>query len=184
MLKKLALTGVIATLAVSSILSLEPLKAGPQKGEDLPGPFHPLNVNGDAAGQKSCLFCRFGGSPVAMVFARSATPEVTALVKKLDAAIAKNKDAEMQSAVIFCSDESGLQSKLEDLAKKNEIKSVVLAIDNPAGPDDYNIAKDADVVVLLYVERTVKVNHAFRKGEFNEKAVEKVLADVPAILKK
>jgi hypothetical protein len=182
MLKKLVLTGVAAALAVSCVLALEPITAGPQKGDKVPGPFHPLNINGEAAGKKSCLFCRFGEDPVAMVFARSASPEVTALVKKLDAEIGKNK--EFNACAIFCSDESGLQGKLEECVKKNEIKNVVLAIDNPAGPEEYKIAKDADVVVLLYVGRKVVANHAFRKGDFNEKAVEKVLADVPTITKK
>src|SRR2546423_5000427 len=182
MMKKLVLTGFLAMLAVSFSLALEPLTAGPQKGDKVPGPFHPLNINGEAAGKKSCLFCRFGEDPVAMVFARSATPEVAALVKKLDGAIVKNK--ELNACAIFCSDETGLQAKLEEYIKKHDIKHVVLAIDNPAGPEDYKIAKDADVVVLLYVERKVVANHAFRKGEFNEKAVEKILADVPTIVKK
>ena len=30
------------------------LKSGPQVGKQLPGPFHPLNCNGSAAGQKFC----------------------------------------------------------------------------------------------------------------------------------
>jgi hypothetical protein len=31
------------------------VKSGPQAGEQLPGPFHPLNINGSAAGNKQCL---------------------------------------------------------------------------------------------------------------------------------
>ena len=31
------------------------LKSGPQVGENIPGPFHPLNVTGPTAGQKACL---------------------------------------------------------------------------------------------------------------------------------
>ena len=34
--------------------ALAELKSGPQPGENLPGPFHPLNVNGPAAGEKAC----------------------------------------------------------------------------------------------------------------------------------
>src|SRR5262245_5829256 len=133
-MKKLVLSGFVAMLAVSASLALEPITAGPQKGDKVPGPFHPLNINGEAAGKKSCLFCRFGEDPVAMVFVRSATPEVTALVKKLD----ETKD--LNACAIFCSDEAGLQAKLEECVKKNEIKNVVLAIDNPAGPEGYKIA--------------------------------------------
>lgn len=183
-MKMFALTSVVATLALGAALAGEPLKAGPQKGEELPGPFHPLNVNGESAGEKTCLYCRYGGDPVAMVFARSATPEVAKLVKQLDETIAKNKDADMHACIVFCSDETGLKDKLEALAKKADLKHVVLAIDNPAGPKGYNITKDSEVTVVMYVDRTVKANHAFRKDEFNDKAVTKVIGEVPTILPK
>ena len=68
--------------------------------------------------------------------------------------------------------------------KKENIKSLVLAIDNVAGPQAYNIAKDAEVTVVLYNKRTVKANYAFRKGELNEKAVEAIVKDIPKILEK
>jgi hypothetical protein len=41
-------------LLVGSIVAEEALKSGPQKGDNLPGPFSPLNINGDNAGQKVC----------------------------------------------------------------------------------------------------------------------------------
>src|SRR5947207_5209222 len=120
---KFVLTAAVAVLSLSVALAGEPVKAGPQKGEDLPGPFHPLNVTGDNAGEKACLFCKFGGNPVAMVFARSATPEVTKLVKQLDAAIAKHKDAELCGCAIFCSDDGALKGKLEEIAKKDKVEN-------------------------------------------------------------
>ena len=42
-------------LAFGCTLAADALKSGPQTGERLPGPFHPLNINGEAAGQKQCL---------------------------------------------------------------------------------------------------------------------------------
>jgi hypothetical protein len=41
-------------LLVGSALAADALKSGPQIGDRLPGPFSPLNVTGDAAGQKLC----------------------------------------------------------------------------------------------------------------------------------
>jgi hypothetical protein len=180
--RSLATLGLAAVLA-GALSAAEPLKSGPQVNEELAGPFHPLNINGAAAGQKHCLYCSNGTNPVAVVFARTVTPELTALVKKIDAATQKNSGASMGSFVVFCSDEDGLQKKLEGVAKETGLKSCVLSIDNPAGPKGYKIAKDADVTVVLYVDRTVKANHTFKKGELNEKAAEKVLADLPKILK-
>ncbi|HLN30451.1 MAG TPA: hypothetical protein VK395_22095 [Gemmataceae bacterium] len=37
-----------------SLWAAERLKSGPQTGEQIPGPFHPLNVTGDSAGSKAC----------------------------------------------------------------------------------------------------------------------------------
>ena len=60
----------------------------------------------------------------------------------------------------------------------------ILTIDNPAGPSSYHIAKDAAVTVVLYVNKTVKANHTFKKGELNDKSIDSVLGDLPKILKK
>lgn len=50
------------------------LKSGPQTGEELAGPFHPLNINGSQAGKKHCLYCSNGDRPVAMIFAGRLAP--------------------------------------------------------------------------------------------------------------
>ena len=44
------------------------------------------------------------------------------------------------------------------------------------------MAQDADVTVVLYRERVVKANHAFKKGELTDKDIEKIVAEVPMIL--
>lgn len=181
---RLLLVPVMALMLVSGAMGGEPLKSGPQAGEDLPGPFHPLNVTGDNAGEKACLYCRHGAAPVAMVFARDMTPAVARLVKKLDECTVKNKEMEMGSFAVFCSDDNSLRKKLEETAKREGLKELVLSIDNPAGPKEYNFVKDAEVTVVLYVDTTVQVNHSFRKGELNDKAIAAIVADVPKILKK
>jgi len=159
------------------------IQSGPQVGQKLAGPFHPLNVTGSKAGEKNCLYCSNGDNPVAMIFAREVTPEVTKLIKKIDEATAKNKGAEMGSFVVFLSDDAGLEKQLKSMSSENNIKETVLAIDNPAGPQGYKVAKDADVTVVLYVKRTAKVNHAFKKGQLNEKAIDKIVSEVPQIVK-
>jgi hypothetical protein len=117
-----------------------------------------------------------------MIFAREISDNLTSLVKKIDAATASNSKCKMGSFVVFLNDSEGLKGKLTDLAKKEKLEHTVLTIDNPAGPDGYDIAKDADITVVLYNKRTVKSNYAFRRGELNEAAVARILADVPKIL--
>ena len=117
-----------------------------------------------------------------MIFAREVSDPLTSLVKKIDAATAKNSDCRMGSFVVFLSDDEGLEKKLKDLAKKDKIDHTVLSIDNPAGPRGYGIAKDADVTVVLYTNRTVKANYAFKKGELKAADVDKIVGDVSKIL--
>jgi len=120
-----------------------------------------------------------------MIFARNIDSSLTSLVKKVDAATKANSSAKMGSFVVFLAsddDAKKMETSLSEYAKKENINSIVLAIDNVAGPQGYNIAKDAEVTVVLYNKRTVKANHAFRKGELNEKAVEAIIKDIPKIL--
>lgn len=172
----------LATLSAGVVLAAESIKSGPQVGEDLAGPFHPLNVTGAQAGKKNCLYCSNGSNPVAMVFARSVSDELGKLCKKIDACCEKNGDCKMGSFVVVCTDEEGTEAKLKKLAKDNDLKKIVLSIDNPAGPDGYKVNKDADITVVLYVDRNVKANFAFKKGEMKHKDIEEVVKAVPKIL--
>src|SRR5437763_15909097 len=119
-----------------------------------------------------------------MIFAREVSDPLTSLVKKIDAETVKHKPQHMGSFVVFLSDDEKLQDQLKDLAEKQSIKKCVLTIDNPAGPGPYKVAKDADVTVVFYENRNVKANYAFKKGELNDKAIERIVADIPKILPK
>src|SRR5688572_23650825 len=117
-----------------------------------------------------------------MIFAREVSDSLTSLVKKIDAETAKNKSAKMGSFVVFLSDDEKLSDKLKTLATKEGIKTTVLAVDNPAGPNGYDVAKGADVTVVLYSKQKVVVNHSFKKGELNAKAIETIVSEIPQIL--
>jgi hypothetical protein len=118
-----------------------------------------------------------------MIFAREVSDSLTSLVKKIDDATVKNSKADMGSFVTFCNDDEKLEGKLKELAKKEKLKKCVLTIvDQPAGPEGYDIAKDADITVVMYVGRKVKANHAFKKGQMKSKDIEAILKDLPKIL--
>ncbi|MFO0843208.1 MAG: hypothetical protein U0797_12570 [Gemmataceae bacterium] len=183
-LNRILAVGLAVVFAATLALAEESaIKSGPQVGEDLAGPFHPLNVTGSKAGEKACLYCSNGSNPVAMIFAKEATPELGKLLKKIDGCVEKNADCKMGSFVVFCSDDDGLEAKAKKLAKDNDLKNVVLSIDNPAGPKGYNVNKDADITVVLYKDRNVKANYTFKKGELTEKGIEKVLEGTSKITK-
>lgn len=104
------------------------------------------------------------------------------MVKKIDEATVKNKKKEMGSFVIFLDKSDEYEKKVKALGDKIALKETVLALDNPAGPKGYNIAKEADVTVLLYVDRKVKANFVYEKGKLTAADVEKIMKELPKIL--
>ena len=88
----------------------------------------------------------------------------------------------MGSFVIFLDKSEETEKKVKELGEKEGIKETVLALDNPAGPKGYNIAKDASVTILLYTGRKVKVNFAFEKGKLTAADVDKVMNELPKLL--
>jgi hypothetical protein len=172
-------------LCVGVAVAADDIKSGPQVGENArPKPFFPLNINGPMAAKKACLVCRNGDNPVVMIFAREPSLMLNNLIKKVDAETVKNKSAKMGSFAVFCNDAESLEKQLKELAEKEKLQEFVLAIDNPTGPEPYKVAKGADVTVVLYNKSKVIANHTFKKGELSEKAIDRILADVPKILEK
>ena len=160
------------------------VKSGLQPGESLTNVFHPYNVTGPFAGDRHCLVCENGLNPVAMVFAREVNKPLVDLMRKLDLVTKQNRKQEMGSFVVFLNDKDGLDKQLQSVAKKHGLKTIILSIDDPEGPEDFKISKVADVTVVLYREHKVIANHAFRMGELSGKSVTAILADVPKILVK
>jgi hypothetical protein len=171
-----------AVLALAGVAPADPIVSGPQPGQKVPGPFKPLHVNGSDAGKRECLYCKFGARPVVMIFAREASPAVAALVKKIDAATTAHNNERLGSCAIFLSDSKELPAALKSFVEKERIEEIILATDDPTGPESYKIATEAEVTVLLYTHRTVKANHAFRKGELTTKAADAIFADLAKIL--
>ncbi len=55
---------------------------------------------------------------------------------------------------------------------------MVVAVYPAEGPPGYQVAKDADVTVVLYQAHKVLANYAFAPGQFNESAVAEVMKAV------
>lgn len=182
MIRNLLAAAVV--VALGAVAFAADIKSGPQTGEKVPGPFHPLNINGEDAGKKACLYCKAGDDPAVAIFARSADDAaLQKLIAALETAVEKNSKASLNGYVVFCSDSDKLEGKLKELAEKAKLKNVVLAIESAEGPEKYGISKDADVTVLIYKERVVTANYTFGKGKLTEKDVEKVNADIAKLVK-
>jgi hypothetical protein len=177
----ISFTSLVAVALVLNMASAEEPTSGPQVGAEVHG-FHSLNCTGDHAGEKHCLICQNGENPVAIIFARQITPELTKLIKTIDEATDKNKGRRMGSMAVFLNDSDALEADLKELAKREKLKRCVLTIDRPEGPEGYDIAAQAEVTVILYAKLTVKANHVFKKGELNDKGIAAIVADLATIL--
>ena len=85
---------------------------------------------------------------------------------------------------MFQGDKNKLEPQLKDAAKNAELKKLVLAIEDKEDPipEKYNLSKDADVTVILYVDRVVKANYSFTKGKLTDKDIETIVKNVSKIV--
>jgi hypothetical protein len=118
---------------------------------------------------------------VVCVFARKTSEPLASLVKQIDGKIGENGKLKSFVVIVPKKGERPVQ-EVKSLAEKAGIKHVPLTIgESPDGPPDYEIAREADVTVLMWNRHTVKANHAF-KGELTEKDIDTILADIPKLL--
>ena len=172
-----------AVLMIGASLSAEsPLKSGPQPGDTLPGSFEPLNVTGEHAGERYCLVCAAGLKPTVMVFARTFGDPLAALLRRLDAATKEHSEQRLVSFAVFLSDDADLEEQLAGEAAEHDLTATILAVDDPEGPEGYGLADEAEVTVVLYKSHLVQASHAFRAGELDDQAVDRILDDLPTIL--
>jgi hypothetical protein len=179
-MKRLFALGVFL-IAVAQSVAAEPLKSGPQVGDKVPGAFEPFNLTGTNAGEECCLYCKFGNDPSVMVFARETSDALNSLTKKLDDLNVKFKKADLGTCVIYYQKGSTQRETLKSQAAKLGVKETIIATLDEA-PKKYAIARDADVTVIVYTGAAVKANHAFRKGELDDKGIESIVKDVGKIL--
>src|SRR5262245_7775168 len=109
----LGFSALVVVALLVGVASAEDPKSGPQVGSEVHG-FHSLNCTGDHAGEKHCLICQNGPNPVAMIFARQVTPELTKLIKRIDRATDKNHKRSMGSLAVFLSDADNLEKELKE----------------------------------------------------------------------
>ena len=124
---------------------------------------------------------------------------LTGLVKKidqrLDAAAGKARRT-LGAFVIFSSNADGLPAlspmgerrdkQIREMSDKNGLKRVCLGIGAP--PEDYEVAKEADVTVVIYSpgrrRNSVQANFALRNGELDETKGDAIVAALSKVLPK
>jgi hypothetical protein len=200
---------VVACLTAGELRAGGDLKSGPQAGALLPGSFQPFNLNGKIGKERyHCLVCEYHLKPTVLIFAREKTALKNAaladLLQKLEAAVERHQEAYLHAFIVFLSPDARtsvtdpktedpnrlvvdsarweeLLARLRPLADK--LKNVVVAVYPAAGPTDYNLARDADVTVILYRRHQVVANFAFAEGKLNQAEVEQIMQAVDTMVR-
>lgn len=178
-----------ALLASLSFAVAAELKSGKQPGDEI-GAFFVVKCAGSEAdgvklGENLCYRCKYGGQPMVMVFSRASDEKISGLVKKLDSAVTKNSDERLAAFVnLLGENRDALEAHAKELGKtaKSPRVPIVVPDEYENGPADYGINPKADVTVILAVKGKVVANRAYGPGQFNDKAVDQILSDVPKIL--
>lgn len=176
----------IAIVACTSVgaFGKDPCVSGPQLGER-PGPYSFLIASGPQRGQPTCYICETAEKPGIVVFARSVSAPLAKLMTKFDDAIlAREKDGLKSWMTVLGEKTIGIDA-LGKWAKETGLKSAPVGVfDDPVGPPSYKLAEDADVTVLMFVDRKIVTNVAFRAGELNDEAIKKLTADAAKLAAK
>ncbi|MDB5311584.1 MAG: hypothetical protein JWO38_5786 [Gemmataceae bacterium] len=175
------LAGVVALLAGGSVRADE-LTSGPQVGSTIPGRFEVLVLTGPDAGDESCLFCKYGNARVVMMFARQPSAELSELVRAVEKAAPGVDGLDVGICLVVTDPSTEMKRRLGKFADGANLKHVVLAVVDPAKVTDYALSPDAGVTVLLYSNKVVRSNHAFKPGGLTAKAREAVVAAVKSHL--
>ncbi len=173
-----------AAMAFAGVARAEELKSGLQPGEGI-GAFDVEKCGGAAddgvkVGQKLCYRCRLGARPMVMVFTKNADDKLAKLVAELDKTVTDNADSKLAAFVNLIGDDAAdLKTKAEKFEKDHKAGKIALVVpkDQPNGPENYKLNKDADVTVIIAKEGKVTANHALKADGLNAEAIKKIVAD-------
>jgi hypothetical protein len=146
---------------------------------DSVGVFYVTKVAGAAddgvrPGEQLCYRCRYGSSPMVMVFARRTGGRVTELVKRIDKAVFSNRKRRLKGLVTMMGDNSSAvkaaAGKVAAAAKVEHVP-VVVAKEFQTGPLNYRLPADADVTIVVAKDSQVVKTHTFTSEKVDIAAV-------------
>jgi hypothetical protein len=125
-----------------------------------------------------------------LIFVRETSDPLTSLVKKIDQqldAVAGKCPRAPGAFILFVNNAPGRDKELRTMAEEQVLKRVSLCIGAP--PNDYEVAKEADVTVVIYSlgrrgDQKVTANFALRKGELTDVKADAIVKALSAVLPK
>lgn len=114
------------------------------------------------------------------IFAKTPSDSLASLAKKVDSAIAKNKDAKLSAVINFTGQPTDdYLDKIRTFAEKNKIENIALT--TTSTQDRFKVSPKAAVTVMHYKGKRVAYNYA-TDGEIDKKGVEAITKSISKIL--
>jgi len=108
--------------------------------------------DGVEPGQVLCYRCRYGSSPMVMVFVRQTDGKGVQLVEQLDAAVSRNERSRLRGLVTLLGNGVGrLKERASRVATRGRVRKVpvVVAKEPETGPINYKLPQDAAVTIVV-----------------------------------
>ena len=108
--------------------------------------------DGVEPGEDLCYRCRYGSSPIVMVFARKTGARLTELVRRIDSAVTKHQKVRLKGLITMMGeDASEVKKSAGQIAAEAEVTHVpvVIAKQLKTGPVNYKLASNAAVTILV-----------------------------------
>jgi hypothetical protein len=191
---------VFVLVALLALLGGMPVQSSDKKqplgvGQDLPGSFHPYNVNGPSKGRYHCPVTEYGLDPAVMLVTRDLVGNAAFkdLLKKIDAAITNNPSVRLHGFVAVLTEDlpkvveeddkrEEVARRYEKLAEELALKNVVLCLASKADLEKYGLQENNALTVVLYHKYKILASQAVGRDKVDEAMVKKVMADIAAKL--
>jgi len=184
---------LLLVLALVSVAGMADDKSPLLVGDNLPGPFHPFNVNGPRKDSFSCPVSASGLEPGILVFVRDleAGEAFKGLLQKLDNAVAKNPKFHLTVTVVFLSEDlkdvvggddkqddkrEELVGKIDDIVKALMLKHVVCTLTTRADVKAYRLAEDAVYTLVAYHKYQIRAVESLDKDKLTAEKVQALVA--------
>jgi hypothetical protein len=176
---------LILVLTVSSTAySADPCVSGLPVGQR-PGPYSFLVATGPQRGQQTCFICETAEKPAIIVFSRRTSDSLGKLLVRCDEFINSQPKDAVNAWMTVLGEKTISLDDLAKWGKQTGLKSLPVGVfDDPVGPPSYKLNSEAEVTVILFTNRKVVANFAFRSGELNDAAIKKIGETFPKLIEK
>ena len=173
------MTALLATMI--AFAAGDPCVSGVPVGQR-PGPYSFLIATGPERGKQECYVCAQADKPTVIVFGRSLSASTGKLLADLDAEAVATKDARLKCWFTQLTETADLNA-LAKWSQTHALKGLVVgACEDADGPPGYKLSPEAEVTVLMFVNKKVVINVALRADEVTADRIAGVCADLPRIL--